>query len=178
MTRPPACTTCDGRGAISTSDYLAACDACGGTGKHGFMPSPHSGVIDSRALRAVERARSPRTGRLVAASTALAEYRTSLDSVPVREEAMHGGFWDYEQESLEGPRRGPPRPERYDAEAMAEYAEKHSARMNGGELDVYALFWLRRMSYKQVADSVGSTREQVYQVIKRLRVKLHGSKHG
>jgi hypothetical protein len=147
------------------------------------MPSPHAGVIDSRAMRMVERARSPRNGRMVATSTALAEYRTSLDSIPVREEAMHGGMWDYEAEAAMGPRRGPPRAKRVDAEALAAYVAGHSHRMTGTELDVYALFWVQGLSYKQVADRIGWSdqgrergRDRVYQLIKRIRVKAHGAR--
>jgi hypothetical protein len=143
------------------------------------MPSPHAGVIDSRAMRMVERARSPRNGRMVATSTALAEYRTSLDSIPVREEAMHGGMWDYEAEAAMGPRRGPPRPERYDSEPMAAYVEKHSHHMSAREYEIYRYFWVKNMSYREIASILGGgdmsridrDRDRVYETIKRLRVK-------
>lgn len=152
-----------------------------------LVEDPHAGVIDRRALQAVEKARSQRNGRMVAASSALAEYKQSRDSVPIHpedEQGMHGGFWDFEQERRMGPRRGPPRPPRDDAAAMAAYVEQHGTRLSSGELDVYMLFWLRRLSYKELADEVGWTdergparaRERAYQAVKRLRVKMHGAR--
>lgn len=166
------------------------CRACG-QGVHPdrrcehLVADSHAGVVDRRALRAPDKAPSPRSGRMVARSTALAEYRSSRDSVPIHpdgEQGMHGGLWDFEREAAMGPRRGPPRPPRDDAAAMAAYVDKHSARMTGGELDVYALFWGRRMSYAEAADALGwmdggreRGRARVYQAVKRLRIKLHGA---
>ncbi len=111
----------------------------------------------------------PRTGRPGAYSSVLKAYRESFNSIPVREEGLSGGLWDEEREA---PRRGPPRPERYDAEAMRAWVAVHSASLTGHELLVHSMFWGKGMSYLEVAKELGTTRERIYECIKRLRVKL------
>lgn len=148
-----------------------------------FTPSEHAGVIAPEALRAVEKAPSPRNGRMVASSTALAEYRTSRDSVPIRggssstdNQGAHGGMWDYEREAEQGQRRGPPRAQRYDADVMAAFVARHGNGLSANEWEVYTRFWVRRQSYAEVANEIGSNAARVYETIKRMRIKCHGAR--
>lgn len=139
-----------------------------------FVPHEHAGAWP-HALRApAELPVSPRTHRRQAYSTALKDYRESRDSIPVREEGLSGGNWDHEQEARMGPRKGPGRPARADAEDMAGFWQRHGSRFSAGEMDLYDMFWVRRLSYQEIASQTGGTRERVYEAIKRLRRRRRG----
>lgn len=139
-----------------------------------FFADPHAGAIPGALRGPPGKVPSPRTGRPVAPSTAQIEYGQSFDAVPVRKEAMHGGFWDFDQEALQGPRRGPPVPERYDAEGMRGYVATHE--LSPYQRQVYECFWLKRLSYAQVAKRIGATNaRRVYEAVVRIRIKAAGT---
>lgn len=113
---------------------------------------------------------SPRTGRAVAQSTAQRDYDESRHSVPVVDEAMAGGFWDFEEERKMGPRRAPQRPPRHDEDLMRQFFERSGNRLTVGQWELYKLFWERMLSYGAIAKLWGTNRDQVYERIRRLRV--------
>jgi hypothetical protein len=140
------------------------------------IPDPHAGIISPEALKAPPWAdgrmpTSQRTGRRAAYSTAQRDYNEALDSIPVSEENMRGGFWDHDQERAMGPRRGPAVPERYDRTAMDAFFLASGNSLSANEWEVYKLFWERHMSYGAVARKLGTNRDRVYECIKRLRAK-------
>lgn len=145
----------------------------------GFRPDKNAGVISPRALRSSPgKVRSPRTGRLVAMSTAQLEYGQSIDSVPIKREGMKGGLWSFEAEAEQGPRRAPPRPERYDAEMMARYFEARGNELTVREWELYQLFWGKGMSYAEISRTRGDiNRDGVYRAVCRLRVKARRWSH-
>lgn len=117
--------------------------------------------------------RSPRTGRMVAQTTAQLEYGQDLDSVPVMSEGQVGGFWDFEQEHAMGPRRGAqPAAERHDAAPMAEFFVRFGNALTPREWEIYKLFWEGRLSYAVIARRINARRERVHEAVKRLRSKL------
>jgi hypothetical protein len=114
------------------------------------------------------------TGREKSYSSVLEEYRMSIDSVPVLEEGLVGGLWDHEQEARMRSAAGcrvARAPERYDASQMRAFADATSSEFTDLELQVYAMFWVGKLSYGQIGRRLGKDKARIRECVQRLKAR-------
>jgi DNA-directed RNA polymerase specialized sigma24 family protein len=84
-----------------------------------------------------------------------------------------GGLWDHDEEVRVLAKKARAMSDRYDAEPMRRYVERHSADVPARELEVYVAFWVDGRSVAVAARVLGLTPNTVKALIKRLRQRVH-----
>lgn len=125
---------------------------------------------------------SPRTGRMVAQSTAEREYDETFGAVD------SPGLWDHDTEEATRLTALAGRPDakrwphkvlgRYDEAQMLEYAERHGSELTTREWELVKMFWEGRLSYGVIARRIGVDKERIREGVKRLRGKIRGGRDG
>jgi DNA-directed RNA polymerase specialized sigma24 family protein len=100
-----------------------------------------------------------------------ARWGESFHSVPTKH-ATAGGLWDHDEEARVLTKKARAMSDRYDAEPMRRYVERHSADVPARELEVYVAFWVDGKSVAVAARVLGLNRKTVQELIRRLRRRM------